>query len=66
VKRVSDKPCLRSVETRNAPVTYHVILPFIRALGGDLVGLDAEEASDVSKAKIRAFNLVGTSRATTK
>ena len=43
-------------------ITYYVVLPFIRTPDGDLLGLEAEEASDVGKAKIHAFNMVGGTR----
>ena len=43
-------------------ITYYVIAPFIRTPDGDLLGLDAEEAPDVARAKHRAFYLVGQAR----
>ncbi|GLS18463.1 hypothetical protein GCM10007874_14800 [Labrys miyagiensis] len=43
-------------------ITYYVVIPFIRTPEGELLGLEAEEAPDVSKAKIHAFNMVGDTR----
>ena len=43
-------------------VTCYVVLPFVRTPDDELIGLEAEEAPDVSKVKIHAFNLVGSMR----
>ncbi|CAM5764379.1 hypothetical protein LMIY3S_01128 [Labrys miyagiensis] len=43
-------------------ITYYLVIPFIRTPDGTFLALDPEEATDVAKAKHRAFNIVGQER----